>query len=69
MRSLSPELQRALLASAKRVTLEKNESLFRQGEQPKALYYLDRGLVRLSVTATNGKEAAVTHTGSARRKQ
>jgi CRP/FNR family transcriptional regulator, cyclic AMP receptor protein len=59
IRSLSPDLQRALLASAKRVTLEKNESLFRQGEQPKALYYLDRGLVRLSVTASNGKEAAL----------
>lgn len=59
MRCMSSEHEKLLLEHADRLSLGKNESLYRQGDPPKGLYCVVRGLLRLSVTASNGREASI----------
>lgn len=39
------------------IDFQKNEIIFSQGDPAKAVFYLRKGLVRLSVTSHTGKEA------------
>jgi len=57
---LSPEVERLLRAKAMRKHLSKGEVLFTYGSSPDALFCLDKGLIRASVTAANGREAVVS---------
>ncbi|MCJ9708083.1 Crp/Fnr family transcriptional regulator [Bordetella hinzii] len=57
---LSPALETALGALGQRVRLQKKSTLFCQGSQPDALYRLQSGILRLSVTASNGREAVLS---------
>src|ERR1700688_3369495 len=41
----------------KNIDFQKNEIIFSQGDPAKAVFYLRKGLVRLSVTSRRGKEA------------
>lgn len=43
----------------KDIDFKKNEIIFSQGDPAKAVFYLRKGLVRLSVTSHTGKEAIV----------
>jgi CRP-like cAMP-binding protein len=43
----------------KNIDFHKNEIIFSQGDPAKAVFYLRRGLVRLSITSRTGKEAIV----------
>jgi CRP-like cAMP-binding protein len=43
----------------KNIDFQKNEIIFSQGDPAKAVFYLRKGLVRLSVTSRTGKEAIV----------
>jgi CRP-like cAMP-binding protein len=43
----------------KNIDFQKNEIIFSQGDPAKAVFYLRKGLVRLSVTSHTGKEAIV----------
>ena len=43
----------------KNIDFHKNEIIFSQGDPAKAVFYLRKGLVRLSVTSHTGKEAIV----------
>lgn len=43
----------------KNLDFQKNEIIFSQGDRAEAVFYLRRGLVRLSVTSHSGKEAIV----------
>lgn len=56
---LSPELEELLRTCARRQKLVKHEMLFTHGSVPNALYCVDQGLVRLSVTGCNGREAVL----------
>ena len=56
---LAPGLD-AILRSRSRIRrLEKRESLYTYGSPPDALFCVNRGLVRLSVTGANGREAVM----------
>lgn len=57
---LSPQLESLLRDSARPLALRKNEMLFAHGSPPNALYCVERGLVRLSVTASSGREAVLS---------
>ncbi|MCY1259868.1 HTH-type transcriptional regulator Cmr [compost metagenome] len=57
---LSPELEKLLRTHAIRRQLAKNEVLFTYGSSPDALFCVDKGLIRVSVTAANGREAVVS---------
>ncbi|WP_037024457.1 Crp/Fnr family transcriptional regulator [Cupriavidus sp. GA3-3] len=57
---LSPELERLLRTHAMRKRLAKGEVLFTYGSSPDALFCVDRGMIRVSVTASNGREAVVS---------
>jgi CRP/FNR family transcriptional regulator, cyclic AMP receptor protein len=43
----------------KNIDFKKNAKIFSQGDSAKAVFYLRKGLVRLSVTSHTGKEAIV----------
>lgn len=57
---LSPELEALLRGRAKRRHLAKRESLYRYGSAPDALFCVESGLIRLSVTAGSGREAVLS---------
>ncbi|WP_454752803.1 Crp/Fnr family transcriptional regulator [Cupriavidus necator] len=57
---LSSELEAALRAHAMRRQLAKNEVLFTYGSSPQALFCVERGRMRFSVTAANGREAVLS---------
>lgn len=57
---LSPELEAALRARAMRRKLARNEVLFTYGSSPEALFCVERGRVRFSVTAASGREAVLS---------
>lgn len=57
---LSPELDQALRSRARMRRIEKRGSLYTCGSPPDALFCVERGLVRLSVTAANGREAVLS---------
>lgn len=63
---LSPELVRELRSRARRRHLLKNEMLFRRESPPDAIFCVDRGIIRLSVTAPNGREAVLNTIGPGR---
>lgn len=58
--ALSPQLELLLRGCARPLALAKSETLFAHGSPPNALYCVERGLVRLSVTASNGREAVLS---------
>lgn len=45
--------------TTKNIDFDKREIIFSQGDPAKAVFYLRKGLVRLSVTSHSGKEAVV----------
>ena len=45
--------------TTKNLDFDKKEIIFSQGDPAKAVFYLRKGLVRLSVTSHSGKEAVV----------
>lgn len=57
---LSPQLERELRGCARPLSLAKSQTLFAHGSAPNALYCVEKGLVRLSVTASNGREAVLS---------
>lgn len=57
--TLSPELDALLRHHARRQRLAKKEMLFARGSPPDALFCVERGLVRLSVTSGSGREAVL----------
>ena len=57
---LSPDLESLLRTHATRRRLAKGEVLFTYGSSPDALFCVDRGMIRVSVTASNGREAVVS---------
>jgi CRP-like cAMP-binding protein len=57
---LSPELEAALRAHVVRRHLARNEVLFTYGSSPEALFCVERGRIRFSVTAANGREAVLS---------
>lgn len=57
---LSAELEKLLRSRARIQRLEKKDSLYLYGSTPDALFYVERGLVRLSVTGANGREAVLS---------
>ncbi|CAG2158570.1 hypothetical protein LMG31506_06420 [Cupriavidus yeoncheonensis] len=57
---LSPELEVALRAHVMRRKLAKHEVLFTYGSSPEALFCVERGRMRFSVTAANGREAVLS---------
>ena len=60
LRPLSPELDGLLRAKAKLFRLSRAEALYHRGSMPDALFYVDSGLIRLSVAAANGREAVMS---------
>jgi CRP/FNR family transcriptional regulator, cyclic AMP receptor protein len=58
---------RAFLAKAgvgkKIVSLKKNETAYVQGDPADAIYFVQTGRLRVTVTSTNGKEATITLVG------
>jgi CRP-like cAMP-binding protein len=59
---------KAFLAKAglgrKIVDLNKNEAAFVQGDPADAIYYVQKGRLRVTVTSANGKEATITLVGA-----
>lgn len=60
MNSFSPSLEQSLRAQARVLRLSKKETLFTYGAPPEGLYCLQKGILRLSVTASNGREAVLS---------
>lgn len=58
---ISPELQEALLGSAKLRRLAGGERLFARGEEADGLYCVIEGALRVSGTAASGKEALLLY--------
>lgn len=56
---LSPELEQLLRERARPLRLAKHQLLFAQGAVPNALYGVEHGLVRLSASGRNGREAVL----------
>jgi CRP/FNR family transcriptional regulator, cyclic AMP receptor protein len=58
---------RAFLAKAgigkKIVALKKNDTAYVQGDPADAIYFVQKGRLRITVTSTNGKEATITLVG------
>src|SRR5664279_1834381 len=58
---------KAFLAKAgvgnKIVSLKKNETAYAQGDLADAIYFVQKGRLRVTVTSTNGKEATITLVG------
>ena len=46
------------------VNLKKSEVAFAQGDPADAIYYVQRGRLRVTVTSANGKEATITLVGA-----
>jgi CRP/FNR family cyclic AMP-dependent transcriptional regulator len=57
---LAPELDELLRSRARVRRLEKRQRLYSYGSPPDAIFCVQRGLVRLSVTAENGREAVLS---------
>ncbi len=57
---LSPELEALLRAHAIRKRLARGDVLFTYGSSPDALFCVERGQIRFSVTAASGKEAVLS---------
>jgi CRP-like cAMP-binding protein len=57
---LAPALDQALRSRARVRRIDKGSSLYTCGSPPDALFCVERGLVRLSVTAANGREAVLS---------
>lgn len=57
--ALSAELEALLRAHARERRLSKGDVLFTYGSTPDALFYLQRGRVRVSTTAASGREAVL----------
>lgn len=57
---LSPELDQALRDHARILRVPKKATLFTYGAKSDGLYCLERGILRLSVTASNGREAVLS---------
>lgn len=57
---LAPELDQVLRSRARRRHIEKGQSLYTHGSPPDAIFCVERGFVRLSVTAANGREAVLS---------
>lgn len=57
---LSPELETLLRVRARKQRVCKKESLYHYGSSPDALFCVESGLVRLSITAGNGREAVMS---------
>lgn len=57
---LAPELDQIFRSRARVRRIEKRRSLYTYGSPPDALFCVERGLVRLSVTAANGREAVLS---------
>jgi len=58
--AFSPPLEQSLRAHARVLRLSKKETLFTYGAPPDGLYCLQKGILRLSVTASNGREAVLS---------
>lgn len=56
---LSEELTSDLLRHARRRELRKSEQLYARASAPDALFWLEGGLIRLSVTSESGREAVL----------
>ena len=60
---------RTFLAKAglgkKLLNLKKNEAAFSQGDPADAIFYVQKGRLRITVTSANGKEATITLVGAA----
>ena len=50
-----------LVAGRSRREYRAGESIFSQGDPANAVFYIQRGKVKLSVVSTNGKEAVIAH--------
>lgn len=59
-KNLAPELRQALLAMARRVSLQSGEALFLRGDERDGLYAVLEGMVRVSGLNEEGKEAILT---------
>ncbi|RTZ45519.1 Crp/Fnr family transcriptional regulator [Candidimonas sp. SYP-B2681] len=57
---LSPEFEKALRTHARLLRVPKKSTLFTYGSKSDGLYCLERGILRLSVTASNGREAVLS---------
>lgn len=60
MGRLTPELDQLLRSRARLRRLDKGQNLYTQGSPPDAVFCVERGLIRLSVTAANGREAVLS---------
>lgn len=58
----TPELE-ALLREGAQCVYEPGEVLFRQGDQPRGVYYIHEGMLRLSVTGHDGVDVIVGFAG------
>lgn len=57
---LVPEAQRELLHVTQRLSLKRGEVIYRQGDSPRGLYFIEEGLVGLVLTGeSSGKEHLV----------
>lgn len=58
--SLSADLDELLRSSARVRRVGKRQSLYTHGSPPDAIFCVESGLIRLSVTAANGREAVLS---------
>lgn len=57
---LSPEFETALRTHARLIRVPKKTTLFAVGAMPEGMYCVESGIMRLSVTASNGREAVLS---------
>src|SRR3954470_5090513 len=57
--SFSADVLRSLTGPTKKIRLRRRKVLFTQGEHADKIFYLDRGAMKLTVTAKDGAEAVV----------
>lgn len=57
---LSPEFEKALRAHGRLIRVPKKSTLFTFGAKPEGMYCVESGIMRLSVTASNGREAVLS---------
>lgn len=57
---LSAEFEKALRGHARLIRVPKKSTLFAFGARPEGLYCVESGIMRLSVTASNGREAVLS---------
>ena len=58
--SLDDEAARKLCQLLQSIDCKAKTSLFRAGDEGDAMYLIERGIVRISVQATNGREMTLT---------